>query len=109
MKITYTHDTLPDERVIQTVPGIRARVEEEHYHRPHIYNGRALTDKTLIQNARHHIRHLQLFGQHFSSGVIQGLEISHYEKEELLDDGTGIVKRPPTPQVTVFQIPIASC
>ena len=88
MIITYTLDRLPNERVIQTVPRMAARVEEWWYRRPHIYKGRALTDKTLIQNAQHHIQHLQLFGQHLSSGVIQGLEISHYQKEGLADDGT---------------------
>ena len=65
MKITYTLDRLPNERVIQTVPRMAARVEEWWYRRPHIYRGRALTDKTLIQNAKHHIQHLQLFGEIF--------------------------------------------
>ncbi len=86
MKITYTLDRLAGERVIQTVPAIRARVAEEWYSRPHIYKGRALTDKTLNQNARHHIQHLQLFGQHFSAGVIQGLEIAHYHKDTPASD-----------------------
>ena len=81
MNITYTLDRLPGERVIQTVPALSARVEQSWYRRPHIYNGRALTDKTLIQNTQRQIQHLQLFGQHLSPGVIQGLEVSHYQKK----------------------------
>jgi len=87
MKITYTRDRLPDERVIQTVPGLALRVGEDWYRRPHIYKGRALTDKTLILNAQHHVRHLQLFGQHLSPGVVQGLQISQYQKKVVADNG----------------------
>jgi len=81
MKIAFAKHHFEGERVIRTSPLMSNRISSEWYRRPHLYTGRALTADTLISNTKHHLRHLQLAGRHVSRGVIQGLTLSHYQRQ----------------------------
>ncbi|WP_319575207.1 hypothetical protein [uncultured Desulfobacter sp.] len=81
MKIAFAKHHFEGERVIRTSPLMSNRISSEWYRRPHLFTGRALTADTLISNTKHHLRHLQLAGRHVSRGVIQGLTLSHYQRQ----------------------------
>lgn len=81
MKIAFAKHHFEGERVIRTSPLMDNRISSEWYRRPHLFTGRALTADTLISNTKHHLRHLQLAGRHVSRGVIQGLTLSHYQRQ----------------------------
>nr|WP_321398837.1 hypothetical protein [uncultured Desulfobacter sp.] len=88
MKIAFTKHPFEGERVIRTSPSMSNRISSDWYRRPHLYTGRALTADTLISNTKHHLRHLQLAGRHISRGVIQGLTLSHYQRQYTDAGGT---------------------
>jgi len=81
MKIAFAKHHFEGERVIRTSPLMSNRISSEWYRRPHLFTGRALTADTLVSNTKHHLRHLQLAGRHVSRGVIQGLTLSHYQRQ----------------------------
>ncbi|MCP3100743.1 hypothetical protein LZ198_17885 [Myxococcus sp. K15C18031901] len=79
-------ESLPDEHILQVEPRPRPSVDADWRSRPHLYNGRALSEEALDSEQRQRAGRLALRGQMRAPGVIAGLEV-RLEQEEASTPG----------------------